>query len=313
MTAHNELIPTATIPHFSGLASAFWAAFCWGTATVMSKGALREFAPVTLLCIQLTSSVIFLWAIVLWRKQPKVGRNNIMKFAWLGLLEPGLAYFLGLWGLEKTEASIATLIQSSEAMMIIVVSVLILRERPTRRMILLSLFSFSGLVLAVCSSNVPVTLGYFAGNLLIFLGTLVAAFYAVLVSRAANHGDAFYIIAWQQTVALIFALSLMGIQAAGTNALRLPEQLDYSLLALAVCSGIVQYAFAFVFNITALRTLSANIAGSFLSLVPLFGMVGGYLFLNEVPTIIQLIGVGITLISVVSISLMGHRNRSLES
>jgi hypothetical protein len=40
------------------------AAACWGIATVMSKGALTQVAPLTLLVVQLAISIILLWAIV---------------------------------------------------------------------------------------------------------------------------------------------------------------------------------------------------------------------------------------------------------
>ena len=42
------------------LASLILAAGCWGLGTVVSKGALTEIAPVSLLAIQLASSIVVL-------------------------------------------------------------------------------------------------------------------------------------------------------------------------------------------------------------------------------------------------------------
>ena len=41
------------------------AAACWGVATVITKHVLTDVPPLTLLVLQLTVSVVFLWAIVL--------------------------------------------------------------------------------------------------------------------------------------------------------------------------------------------------------------------------------------------------------
>jgi hypothetical protein len=80
------------------LAALILAATCWGVGTVISKAALAEISPFTLLPIQLAASLALL--AVLMRYQgisfrtegsPLLGR--------LGLLNPGLAYALGLIGL----------------------------------------------------------------------------------------------------------------------------------------------------------------------------------------------------------------------
>src|SRR5579864_1263009 len=98
----------------TGLIAAALAALCWGSATVMSKSALGGFYPISLLVIQLIASVSFLWFFILFRYPERLPFREIIKFAWLGLLEPGLAYLLGLTGLADINASGATLIQSSE-------------------------------------------------------------------------------------------------------------------------------------------------------------------------------------------------------
>ena len=57
----------------------------------------------------------------------------------------------------------------------------------------------------------------------------------------------------------------------------------------------------------ALRTISANIAGSVLSLVPLFGLAGAFLFLGEELSRVQLLGAAVTLVAVTLINTGGRR------
>lgn len=67
------------------------AAACWGLGTVVSKRAIAEIPPLTLLPIQLGSSLVVLALLMRWRRlafrdpsaSPLLGR--------LGVLNPGLA------------------------------------------------------------------------------------------------------------------------------------------------------------------------------------------------------------------------------
>ena len=80
------------------------AAACWGTATVITKHVLTDIPPLSLLVLQLTISVVFLWAIVLVQRLRLPQRPDIVRLGGLGILNPGLAYTFGLLGLSYTTA-----------------------------------------------------------------------------------------------------------------------------------------------------------------------------------------------------------------
>src|SRR4029453_11256007 len=116
------------------------AAACWGTATVITKHVLTDIPPLTLLVLQLTISVVFLWAIVLvQRRLPQ--RRDIVRLGGIGILNPGLAYTFGLLGLSYTTASMGTLLWAAEPILILVLAWLILREHLTHTLIAFSLLA----------------------------------------------------------------------------------------------------------------------------------------------------------------------------
>lgn len=291
-----------------GVVLAILAALCWGVATVMSKSVLDSFSPVFLLVVQLIASVVSLWAFILIRQLPipRLAFADVAKFASLGLLEPGLAYLLGLTGLAETDASSATLIQATEAIMIIIVSALLFRERTTIQFILWSVMAVGGLLIALGAfSGNDGDSRSFVGNALIFAGTMAAALYVVLSSRFATRIDPIYIVAWQQTVALGFALLLLPVESMLYPEIQATAMatIPLDIWLLAAISGIVQYALAFSLYISALRMISVNYAGSFLNLVPLFGLTSAFVFLHEKLSLLQLIGAAITVIAVTYINL----------
>jgi drug/metabolite transporter (DMT)-like permease len=227
---------------------------------------------------------------------------TLVKFASLGLLEPGLTYLLALVGLEHTRASTASLIGSSEAMMIMAFSAMLFAERPTLRFMLLSIVAVFGLYVSLGTTPIEVSGSEVWGNTLIFAGTATAAVYVVLSGRIAAQADPVLLVAWQQTVALGMALLALPLEWSWrSQQMPLPSSVNVWLLAAA--SGIVQYALAFSFYMAALKTIHANVAGSYLNLVPVFGMAGAAIFLGELISMQQLTGAAITLAAVTWMSL----------
>jgi len=287
----------------AGVFSAMAAAMCWGVSATMSKTALATISPASLLVFQLAASIAVLWIAVWWQRPTAVPSSGIIKFAWLGLLEPGLAYLLGLIGLTDTGAGSSTLIQSSESIMIVILSAVLFRDRPSGRFVVLSLFAFGGLLIALGILNPTETGGNGPlGILLIFLGTASAAIYVVLSSRFAVRADPIVIVAWQQTVALVFALAILPVQSVIHPQTELFPA-TFGMWLLVAASGIVQYALAFSLYMRALKTVNVNLAGAFLNLIPVFGLVGAFIFLHEELSFLQMIGAMSTIAAVMTISL----------
>ena len=195
--------------------------------------------------------------------------------------------------------------------MILGFSTLLFAERPTLRFMLLSVVAIFGLYVSLGAASVEAT-GSGAtgnevmGNTLIFAGTAVAAIYVVISGRIAAQADPVALVAWQQTVALGAVLLTLPLEWAWRGQ---PMALtgSASVWLLAAASGVVQYALAFSFYMAALKTIHVNVAGSYLNLVPIFGIAGAALFLDELISMQQLVGAAITLAAVTWMSLDGSK------
>ncbi len=288
-----------------GVAYAVLASLCWGAATVLSKLALADIQPVLLLVLQLLASVAALWVIIFIRRIPVDPMGQFRQVALLGVLEPGLAFLLTLIGLTDLRAGAASLIQSTESIMIVVVSALLLRTRPAASFVVYSFLAFAGLVLALGLTNTQDMAGNGVfGIAALMAGTAVAAVYVVLSSRLAAGMHPLLFVAIQQTVSLVFALLVLPFEIFGLgHDLALPSSLQ--TWGVVVASGVLQYAMAFSLYISALAKLSANFAGIFLNLIPIFGLAGGYALLGEKLSLLQLAGACITIAAVMALSRSG--------
>ncbi|RAT10038.1 hypothetical protein AU488_16785 [Lonsdalea populi] len=291
--------------HIRGVVSAILAALCWGMALVMSKGVLVSFPPLLLLLIQLASSVIFIWSIIFFNKITVSDIRTLKKVSALGLFEPFLTYMLVLIGLTYTRASDAALLQSLESIFIVMLAALLFKEKVSGLFFFLSLFILSGLYFSVGGNLKGLMSNGMVGNLLIVTGMFSAAVYVVLTSRSIAAADAIVIVAYQQIVALVATTIVFSGEYLFT---------DYSvsspsigIVFFAIISGIFQYALAFTFYLTALKHISAGLAGMFLNLVPVFGIVGAYLFLSEKMEGTQIVGSVITIFALLMISMLSGK------
>lgn len=260
-------------------------AACWGLGTVATKGVLDDITPFRLLAIQLSASVATLWLLAtLCGAQP---RRADLREGWAGVFEPGLAYGVGVPGLALTGAASASVIGAAEPVFILAIAWCLLGHRPTQVMFGALSAATAGVLLVV----LPGATGgpRLAGDALVMLGTLFAAIYVVLSHRAVGRLDPLPLATLQQSVGLLVALVLLAL-AWATGWERGPAPLAPATLLAAMASGMVQYALAFWCYLQGLRRLSPGEAGTFLTLIPVFGVGGAALLLGEPILPVQIIG-----------------------
>ena len=271
--------------------AAILSAACWGSATVMSKGVLDHMPPMSLLAIQLTASITVLWlAVMVLRSRLRFDRPT-RRASLSGLLEPGLAYTFGIIGLALTTASNAALIGAAEPLLILLLAWLFLKERIGGRILLLAAVATLGLLLVVVPDAGGLTgQGSLGGDMLILAGTFFAALYVIATRRLVSAMEPLPLSALQQSVGLVWTLGVLviallaGLATLGLDGLPLP------VLLLAAASGVIQYALAFWLYLFALQSLPANIAGFYLTLIPVFGIAAAFVFLGEALSGLQWIG-----------------------
>jgi len=274
------------------------AAACWGTGTVVSKQAVAEVPPLTLLSIQLAVSVAALALVVRLRGEhlPR-GREGTL-LGRLGLLNPGLAYALSLIGLTTITASLSVLLWAAEPILILVLAALVLGDRIGPGILSLSLAAVAGLLLVLFD---PAATGSPVGVGLTLAGVAACAMYTVATRRWLLGADStFGVVFAQQAHALLLSVGLLALVAASGHAV-LPAHLTASGAASAVVSGLLYYALAYSFYLSALRVTRASVAAASFYLIPVFGLAGGWLIGERLETQ-QWIGAVVVVASVAAIT-----------
>ena len=126
----------------------------------------------------------------------------------LGLLNPGLAYALGLIGLTTITASLYVLLWALEPLMILFLAAWFLRERITPAFIVLSLIAVAGMVVIVYDPSS--SSGQLIGVALTVAGIVCCAVYSVVARRwIPDAKETSQVVLSQQAHALVLAIGLV--------------------------------------------------------------------------------------------------------
>ena len=282
------------------------AAASWGIATVITKHALGEIPPITLLPIQLAASVLLVTPFLLLRQREPPRTERLGKLTALGVLNPGISYALGLLGLVFITASESVLLWATEPIMIMALASVMLREQITRAQVIAAGVASAGVALIVITpdrSNRPI------GIALTLAAVAACAIYTVLSRRWMIDESSLRVVIYQQTAALAFALILLSAVVLAGGIPRLSGISAGSWVS-AIVSGWLYYGIAFWLYLTGLQRTPASVAGQYINLIPVFGIAASSLFLDEQLSARQWVGaviiVGAVTVAGKSLALAGE-------
>lgn len=258
----------------------------WAAGLIFTKLTLdvTEARPTSVLLVQLVASVAVLAVAGLatgadlsqgWRK------------GWVGLLEPGISYQLALAGLALTSAANASVLGSLEPVLVPILAWVLLRERPHPRLIIVILGATVGSVLV--SYTAGGNGGAWHGDALIVASVVAAALYVVVASKQVANVKPLPAALSQQTWALGLIILVLAGQIAFTGGPFWPEPNATGFL-LAGVSGILNYALPFWLYLSALTRMPVSRAATYLTLIPVFGVLLSVVVLRESITWLDVLG-----------------------
>jgi drug/metabolite transporter (DMT)-like permease len=250
------------------------AAACWGLGTIASKQVVDDVAPLTLLPIQLAASCTVLLLIALVRREAFAWTPGMRRLSALGVLNPGIAYAVGLVGLTTIAASMYVLLWALEPVVIVLLAALVLREHLPGSLAVSIAVAVTGALIVVYR---PSATGDATGVTLTVVSVGFCALYTVLTRRLILDDSSVTVVVAQQAAALAFAVVLASVvELGGGNGWDL-EGLTAAGCLGAAATGVVYYGLGFAFYLAGLRHVPAAYAGAFLPLIPVVGVTAGYL------------------------------------
>jgi drug/metabolite transporter (DMT)-like permease len=260
------------------------ASFIWGTSFAASKIALEHVDPFYLALTRfvLGAGVLLLVAFILGRFNLNVFKDPII---WLIGLLNAIGQFMQNYGMMQTSATNTVLLVDINVVFVALIAAVVLKESLTR-------YTFYGLGLGLIGVMVistggdleQVMNGNFIGNLIVFLGGVVWAFYIVYQKKALiKNTDIYMTSAGAIATTAIFGVPI-GLLLSGSTAIDIEGLLAIIYLGVACTAG------AFLFYIAGLKGKGATDSSIILFLEIVFAMMFAFILLSEIPTVFTAIG-----------------------
>ncbi|MBD2356798.1 EamA family transporter [Tolypothrix sp. FACHB-123] len=282
--------------------------FLWGTAMVAMKGVIPHTTPLFMAGVRLLPAgvLILIAAALMGKPQPK-GWDAWLWIALFALVDGTLFQGFLAEGLVRTSAGLGSVMIDSQPLAVALMSLWLFQER-------IGFWGWLGLGLGVAGisliglpdewifhvlgSGVDITIGnwqelFASGEWLMLLAALSMAVGTVLIRFVCRYADPVVATGWHM---IIGGLPLWGISSVlESQQLENIVPSDWLALGYATIFGsAIAYGLFFYFassgNLTSLSSLTF--------LTPVFALLFGNLFLAEVLSPLQWIGVSLTLISI---------------
>lgn len=264
-------------------------ALIWGVNFSIVKYGTQVMTPMafTGLRVMLAALVLFSFALARGKKLPT--RREILSLMALGLIGNGLYQILFVEGISRTRVGNAALVIAATPALIAILSRARGVDRVSRRVLGGIGLSLAGVALVVLgSSRSGVGEATFLGTILVFCGTLCWTVFTVMLQPFARRLDPIHLSAFTMIGGsipmLVFATPALIATQWST--------VGYAAWGAIFYASVISMGVAYLFWYRGLRVLGPTRTAVYGNLQPVIAILFAWLFLKEVPTAWQGVGMG---------------------
>ena len=281
--------------------------FFWSLNWVVGKAIVGHVSPLAFTFARWTVAVgvmlPFAWPQI--RAHWPLIRRNWKTIVWLGFWGTGLHNAFAYVGLQYTTATNGVILNSSIPIMIIVLAWIVYRETITRVQALGVVVSLAGILAIVSRGDLSVlaSLTLNKGDLIVLAGMIFWAAYTVFLRMKPAELPGLALLACCAVVgtALLFPLFLFEMVAQDGKVEFTP-----ATVAAMLYVGIFPAFVGYIFWNRGVAEVGANIAGIFVHLMPAFGALLAWMFLDEHIRLFHVIGI-LLIFAGIALTTRGHR------
>ena len=247
----------------------------WGSAFIFIKIAAPEFGAVGLVQTRLLiASLVFLP--VLFKKK----YFNLLKSAWkhslvLAVTNNAIPFTLFSFGSFGADSNILAILNATTAFNTMIIAFLWLGEKVTTKQIFGLILGFIGVIILVNPESSSTSI---FSAILCLIGAACYSFSTVFIQKYSNNTDKFVLIGWSIVFSCIIMIPI--------TLLNLPSEMPSSRAILsATWLGSISTGLAFFGYVYLIEQIGAVKTSTVAYFLPIFGIIWGAVFLNEIITL----------------------------
>ena len=254
-------------------------ALIWSSAFFNIKIATYSYGPVTIAFLRIFFGAIPVIGLCLFKKiKIEAFSKDWYWFAAIGLINLVIPFFLIAYGVQKVQSNLAAILMASTPLSATVLAHLFTEnEKINFTKVLGVLIGFSGIVF-LFSDNILINESNFMSALLILIGStfyVIGGLLTIKISNKKNENVTASILIW----ATIFLIPITAYTEQPWNLTPSTES-TISVIYLGVVATGLAWLLRFKILVNNGLVFQAQVA----YLIPIFGIILGYIFLNELIT-----------------------------
>lgn len=231
---------------------------------LVAKGIMPDYiAPSGFIFFRVSGSVLLFILLQSFVKE-KVERKDFTRLILAGLFGVAINQLLFFNGLNLTSPINASIIMTSNPIMVLIISHIILREVITRNKILGVAIGGLGAILLLVSTKGALGHASITGDLMIFINAMSYGVYLVIVKPLLNKYKPITVIMWVFIFGWCFVLPFGFQQALDVEWSTLPSSVIWGVLYVVIFTTFLAY----LLNIFALKIVSPSVASTYIYLQP---------------------------------------------
>jgi drug/metabolite transporter (DMT)-like permease len=282
----------------------------WGVNFSVAKIALETLSPLAFNALRFPLAAILLFVVLRSRGGlPVPGRAEVPRLVMLGLLGNLLYQMFFIFGLDRTTAGNASLLLAGTPIITALLSALFGHEELRARVWAGVLATFAGITMIVLggASDAGTGGGTLVGDLLMLGASATWSFYAVGSRSLIKRHGPLAVTAWT-----------LWIGAVGIVTIGVPDLLDLEWAAIPVAAwaatiyaGVLSIGLAYMIYYYGVSRIGNTRTASYSNIVPVIALVAAWLWLGEIPKLVQIIGAAI-IIGGVTVAQSGARTEAVS-
>ena len=266
----------------------FFTSALWGSSFLMIKFSLEELSPFDIAMYRILLPAIVLN--LLYRKKVKVSKSDYKYFFILGIIYMALPFFLFALAEETITSALAGLINGSTPIFVALVAIIFYKEKVTTTQKILITSGFLGII--ILSFGGQKALYGSTEGILYALGASIC--YGVSINMIQPLLKKYTPMGALKI--LLLSASLISIALLGPFSTWAIPSYSISLYPIIIL-GLGSSGFAFLTFYQLVDDVGAVPSSVTVNVIPIFSIIFGYLFLDEITTLIQMVGVAIVVVS----------------
>ena len=263
--------------------------FIWAGSFIAVKITVDEISPINLAFIRFLIAAPFMFLIILLRKKDKrIPKKELPSLAILGLSGVTLIYIFQYIGIEYTTASTASVLINANVIFIAILSAIFLREQFSIKKAAGVALSFFGVIVVIFAQTTNETIEFsdlfLIGCILVLLSAACWAIYSIVGKRILAKYDPITVTAYAFAIGTVFYLPFISL-----DIFPVIQNISFNGWMAVLYLALLSSVFGYIAWYYALSKTEASKAAVFLNLIPLFAITMSF-FINEIPTILFLVG-----------------------